>query len=191
MSNLERLGEYIKKCRLCRLAMNRLNAVPGEGRFDADIMFIGEAPGKSEDKQGRPFVGAAGKILEEALEGAGIKREDVYITNIVKCRPPNNRAPLQDEIDSCISYLEKQIKIIDPLIICILGNTAYHTLLKGSSITTDRGKLIEYKGRYYFLTIHPAAAIYNPSLRSVLMDDIKSLVRITKDLKKRGLEGYI
>ncbi|GIU71099.1 MAG: uracil-DNA glycosylase [Candidatus Nitrosocaldaceae archaeon] len=189
--NLTDLEEEIRICKLCRLAESRKNAVPGEGNAHAEIMFIGEAPGRNEDEQGRPFVGSAGKLLDQALANAGIKRDEVYITNIVKCRPPNNRVPLQDEVDACMPYLEKQIKLIEPLVICILGRTAYQTLLKGRSITSNRGKLINYKGRNYFLTIHPAAAIYNPSLKQVLIDDIKRLADIVKELKGKALEGYL
>lgn len=189
--NLKELEEEIRVCKLCRLAESRKHAVPGEGNEEAEIMFIGEAPGRNEDEQGRPFVGSAGKLLEQALTNAGIERDEVYITNIVKCRPPNNRVPLQDEINSCIPYLEKQIKLINPLVICILGRTAYQTLLKGSSITSNRGKLITYQGRNYFLTIHPAAAIYNPSLKQVLIDDIKRLSDIVKSLRSKTMEGYL
>ncbi len=188
--NLKELEEQIRECMLCRLAESRKNAVPGEGDADAQIMFIGEAPGRNEDERGRPFVGSAGKLLDEALENAGIKRDEVYITNIVKCRPPNNRVPLQDEVDMCIKYLEEQIRLINPLVICILGRTAYQTLLKGKTITTNRGKLIKHKGRNYFITIHPAATIYNPSLKPLLMEDILTLSSIIKQLKNKGLEGY-
>lgn len=188
---LEELACEVRGCNRCRLCQTRLNAVPGEGKIDADILFIGEAPGRREDEIGKPFVGAAGRLLEEALSNAGIKRDEVYITNIVKCRPPNNRVPLQDEIDSCIEYLEREIRMVNPLVICILGSTSYKRLLKGTSITSDRGNLLMRNGRYYFVTIHPAAAIYNPSLRTSLMNDIEKLGRIVRELKTRGLEGYI
>ncbi len=188
--SLRELEDKIRRCKLCRLAESRKNAVPGEGDANAQIMFVGEAPGRNEDEQGKPFVGSAGKLLDQALDNAGIKRDEVYITNIVKCRPPNNRIPLQDEVDQCIKYLEKQIRLINPLVICILGRTAYQTLLKGRSITNNRGKLIEYKGRNYFITIHPAAAIYNPSLKPLLMEDILKLSSIIKQLRSKGLEGY-
>lgn len=188
--SIKELEEKIRVCRLCKLSKSRKNAVPGEGDVNAQIMLVGEAPGRNEDEQGRPFVGSAGRLLDEALKNAGIKREEVYITNIVKCRPPNNRVPLQDEVDTCIKYLEQQIKIIDPLIICILGRTAYQTLLDGKSITNNRGKLIKHKGRNYFITIHPAAAIYNPSLKPLLLEDMKTLSLLIKQLKNKGLEGY-
>lgn len=183
--SLLRLREDVKVCMLCRLASSRINAVPGEGKVDSKIMFVGEAPGKSEDEQGRPFVGLAGRVLEQALKNAGISREDVYITNVVKCRPPNNRRPLRDEINTCIRYLEREIELINPLIICILGSTAYRTLLNGKSIMNDRGKLIRYKDRYYYLTLHPAAAIYNPSLKVTLFNDIINLLNILIKLESR------
>ena len=191
MSMLKALEEEIKRCKRCRLACNRKNAVPGEGYEHADIMFIGEAPGKNEDEQGKPFVGSAGKLLDEALRNAKIDRSKVYITNIVKCRPPNNRVPEKDEIDACKPYLEKQISLIKPLIICLLGNTAYKALLKGRSITNARGKLVKHKGMNYFLTIHPAAAIYNPELKPLLMKDIAKLAEILEELRNNTLEGYL
>ncbi len=112
MNSLNRLEEEVRVCKLCRLASTRINAVPGEGSINAKLMLVGEAPGRNEDKQGRPFVGSAGKLLDQVLSDAGIVREDVYITNIVKCRPPNNREPLDDEINTCMPYLERQIRII-------------------------------------------------------------------------------
>jgi DNA polymerase len=144
-------------------------------------MFIGEAPGKNEDEQGKPFVGAAGMILNQALEKAGIKRAEVFITNVVKCRPPGNRVPENDERSICRQYLDRQISLIAPKIICILGSTAYSSILGGKSITKNRGKIMERNGQKYFLTIHPAAAIYNKNLRSVLNND---LFLLSKEIKK-------
>jgi DNA polymerase len=190
---LEIIAEQVKKCTLCGLCENRTNAVPGEGSSSAKLMFIGEAPGKNEDEQGRPFVGAAGKLLTEALEEAGLAREDVFITNVVKCRPPDNRVPTDQERESCRQYLERQVKLINPRIICILGRTAYEAMLKGGSITSNRGKLIRHENRYYFLTVHPAAVIYNPQLKSVLRKDMVNLVDALKKLesKKSSLEDYL
>jgi len=190
---LEIIAEQVKKCALCGLCENRTNAVPGEGSSSAKLMFIGEAPGKNEDEQGRPFVGAAGKLLTEALEEAGLAREDVFITNVVKCRPPDNRVPTDQERESCRQYLERQIKLINPRIICILGRTAYEAMLKGGSITSNRGKLIRHENRYYFLTVHPAAVIYNPQLKSVFRKDMVNLVDALKKLesKKSSLEDYL
>jgi DNA polymerase len=174
----------VLSCTKCNLSKSRTNAVPGKGNCNAEIMFIGEAPGRNEDLQGEPFVGNAGKILSEALEYAGLSRDDVFITNVVKCRPPNNRVPLEEEKNSCNTYLTRELDIIRPKIICILGNTAYGSILGGDSITKNRGKIIKKNDQLYFLTIHPAAAIYTPDLKQVLKDDIKTLVETLAKIKK-------
>jgi len=191
---LDIIADEVRKCTLCKLSESRTNAVPGEGSSFAKIMFIGEAPGRSEDEQGRPFVGAAGKLLTEALQEAGLSREDVFITNIVKCRPPNNRVPAEEERSACRPYLERQIKLINPKIICILGRTAYESLLEGGSITSNRGKLVRHGNRFYFLTVHPAAVIYNPELKSIFKKDIVNLVNELKKIesnKSSSLEEYL
>jgi uracil-DNA glycosylase family 4 len=175
--SLEKISSEVRGCPLCKLSRTRKNAVAGEGLVSAKIMFIGEAPGKNEDEQGKPFVGYGGKILDKALSKAGIKRSQVFITNIVKCRPPNNRVPELDERSACRPYLDRQISLISPKVICILGSTAYTCLLGGRSITLDRGKIIEKNGQRFFLTIHPAAAIYNKALRSILERDLSTLKR--------------
>jgi DNA polymerase len=156
-------------------------------------MFIGEAPGHSEDKEGRPFVGAAGRILDDLLKKAGIERSQVFITNMVKCRPPNNRVPKEDELTACRPYLDRQIALIKPKVICILGRTAYSSLLGGSSITASRGKIVERAGQKYFLTFHPAAVIYNKGLLSALEADLKKLVvEINKEEESEAsLEDYL
>jgi DNA polymerase len=190
-NTLEIIADEVRKCILCRLSEGRTNAVPGEGNGFAKIMFIGEAPGRSEDQQGRPFVGAAGKLLTEALQEAGLSREDVFITNIVKCRPPNNRVPKEEERSACKPYLERQIALINPRIICILGRTAYESLLEGGSITSNRGRLVS---RFYFLTVHPAAIIYNPELKTVFKNDLVNLVNeLRKMEEKKGstMEDYV
>ncbi|MDQ4057156.1 MAG: uracil-DNA glycosylase [Thermoproteota archaeon] len=179
--SLEKIASEVIGCPLCKLSRSRRNAVPGDGQLSSKIMFIGEAPGKNEDEQGKPFVGAAGMILNQALEKAGIKRAEVFITNVVKCRPPNNRLPENDERSICRQYLDRQISLIAPKIICILGSTAYSSILGGKSIIKNRGKIMEKNGQKYFLTIHPAAAIYNKNLRSVLNND---LFLLSKEIKK-------
>ena len=184
MSEIDSIRSQVISCVKCSLSKTRTNAVPGKGNPKAEILFIGEAPGRNEDLKGEPFVGSAGKILSEALESSGLSRDDVYITNVVKCRPQNNRIPLQEEKDACNQYLEKELEIIKPKIICIMGNTAYESLLSGNSITKNRGKMIEKDGQRYFLTIHPAAVIYNQELKSVLKDDMKTLVETLDRLKK-------
>jgi len=179
--SLEKIANEIIGCPLCKLSRSRKNAVPGEGQVSARIIFVGEAPGKSEDEKGKPFVGAAGRILTIAMEKAGIKRSEVFITNAVKCRPPDNRVPEADELASCRPYLERQIFRISPKVICILGSTAYSSILGGKSITADRGKIIKRNGQKYFLTVHPAAAIYNKSLRATLEND---LFKLSKEIKR-------
>lgn len=191
--SLEKIAAEVTGCPLCKLARTRKNAVPGEGQLAAKILFVGEAPGRSEDDKGRPFVGAAGRILDEMLGKAGIQRSQVFITNVVKCRPPNNRVPEDDEAAACMPYLDRQIALIRPRIICILGRTAYSSLLGGSSITANRGKVIEKAGQKYFLTIHPAAAIYNKSMLSLLEADLKKLAKEVQKVEEGGssLEDFM
>jgi uracil-DNA glycosylase len=189
--SLEKVAAEVRGCPLCKLARTRKNAVPGEGQLAAKIMFIGEAPGRSEDEKGRPFVGAAGRILDDLLQKAGIERSQVFITNVVKCRPPSNRVPEEDEAAACKPYLDRQIALIRPKVICILGRTAYSSLLGGSSITANRGKVVERAGQKYFLTYHPAAAIYNKSLLSSLEADLKKLAREIKKEGKSTMEDYL
>jgi uracil-DNA glycosylase family 4 len=190
--SLERIATEVRGCPLCKLARTRKNAVPGEGQLAAKIMFIGEAPGRSEDEKGRPFVGAAGRILDDLLKKVGIERSQVFITNIVKCRPPNNRVPEEDEVAACKPYLDRQTALIKPTVICILGKTAYSSLLGGSSITANRGKIVKRAGQKYFLTFHPAATIYNKNLRSALEADLKKLaIEINKEEESKvSLEDY-
>jgi DNA polymerase len=189
--SLEKVAAEVRGCPLCKLARTRKNAVPGEGQLAAKIMFIGEAPGKSEDEKGRPFVGAAGRILDDLLQKAGIERSQVFITNVVKCRPPNNRVPEEEEAAACRPYLDRQIALIRPKVICILGRTAYSSLLGGSSITANRGRIVEKAGQKYFLTFHPAAAIYNKALLSALESDLKKLAREIKEEGKSSMEDYL
>ena len=173
---LAAVDSEIIKCIKCELHKSRKQAVPGEGPRNAKIMFVGEGPGQNEDEQGRPFVGAAGKLLTELLESIGLHRSDVFITNIVKCRPPNNRAPRKSEIEACNPYLKSQIDLISPGVICPLGTPAITTLL-GEEFTATRshGKPI-IKAKVIFLPMyHPAAALYDASLKEVLASDFKSL----------------
>ena len=183
MNQLETIKQNVIECTKCELCKTRTNSVPGKGNFQSDVIFVGEAPGRNEDKNGEPFVGAAGKKLSAALEGAGVSREEVYITNVVKCRPPNNRVPNTTERDTCKEYLKKEISIIKPKIICVLGNTAFNSVLGGSEITKFRGKLVRKDNQLYFLTIHPAATIYNQELISTLNEDIIKLFELIRELK--------
>lgn len=182
INSLEQVRNQVVSCTKCELCKTRNNSVPGKGGHNSRIVFIGEAPGRSEDKAGEPFVGAAGKKLSEALEYAGISREKVYITNVVKCRPPNNRVPTLSEKESCRDYLESEIALIKPKVICIMGNTAYQSILGGSNITKERGKFVKKDGNTYFLTVHPAAVIYNQKLIDSLKNDMKKLVSEVKKM---------
>jgi DNA polymerase len=180
---LKKIKKQVTQCTKCELSKTRNNSVPGKGNFKSDVIFVGEAPGKNEDMKGEPFIGIAGKKLSIALENAGITRDDVYITNIVKCRPPKNRVPTTNERDTCQNYLKKEIEIIKPKIICILGNTAFNSLLDGKEIIKFRGKIVRKNNQLYFLTIHPAATIYNQKLINILKKDIKKLLKVIKELK--------
>jgi DNA polymerase len=180
---LIKIKKQVIQCIKCELSETRNNSVPGKGNFKSDVIFVGEAPGKNEDMTGEPFIGIAGKKLTIALENAGITRDEVYITNIVKCRPPKNRIPTTTERDTCQNYLKKEIEIIKPKIICVLGNTAFNSLLDGKEIIKFRGKIVRKNNQLYFLTIHPAATIYNQKLINVLKRDMKKLFRLVKELK--------
>jgi DNA polymerase len=180
---LQKIKQQVTECTKCELSKTRNNAVPGKGNYKADVIFVGEAPGKNEDMKGEPFMGIAGNKLSIALESAGIARDEVYITNIVKCRPPKNRVPTTTERDTCQNYLEKEIEIIKPKIICVLGNTVFNSLLNGKEIIKFRGKVVRKNNQLYFLTVHPAATIYNQKLISVLKKDMKKLFKLIKELK--------
>ena len=174
--NWEELEQSIVNCNKCKLCVNRKNIVFGQGNKNADIMFIGEGPGADEDTQGLPFVGKAGKLMNMAFEGLGIKREEVYIANIVKCRPPQNRVPEPDEAESCLNYLRNQVILVKPRIIVLLGSTALKNILgKELSITASRGKWIEKKGIYYMPTWHPAALLRDENKKIEFWRDLKSV----------------
>ncbi|MBD3360304.1 uracil-DNA glycosylase, partial [Candidatus Peregrinibacteria bacterium] len=163
-------------------------AVPGEGAKDADVMFIGEGPGKEEDRQGKPFVGAAGRLLNELLESIGLDRDDVFIANVVKCRPPNNRDPLPQEIKTCWPYLEKQINLINPKLIVTLGRHSMDKFLPGLKITEVHGQPKRAKGiwqerQVYLPLYHPAVALYDPRKKATMFDDFKKIPLILKKLK--------
>jgi len=181
--SLETVRKRVVECTKCDLCKTRTHSVPGKGNFNSDVIFVGEAPGKNEDLHGEPFVGVAGKKLSLALENAGVTRDEVYITNTVKCRPPKNRVPSVLEREACQEYIQKEIEIIKPKIICVLGNTAFGSILGGSEITKFRGKVGRKDGLLYFITIHPAATIYNQGLIEVLKEDIKKLFEIIRELK--------
>jgi DNA polymerase len=171
----EDLYARVRGCTRCALARTRTLAVPGEGPLDAEVMFIGEAPGANEDKQGRPFVGAAGQFLEELLAAGGLTRPEVYICNILKCRPPSNRDPLPGEIEACNEYLDEQIDLIDPLVIVTLGRFSMGKFFPNQSISRIHGRPRESAGRFYVPMYHPAAALHQGSLRQVMLQDFSRL----------------
>lgn len=182
--NWEELEQSIINCNKCKLCINRTNIVFGVGNKEANIMMIGEGPGADEDKQGEPFVGKAGQLMNKALTGLGIKREELYIANIVKCRPPSNRVPEQDEAEACLNYLRNQVILVKPKIIVLLGSTALKNILgKEYSITAMRGKWIEQKGIYYMPTWHPAALLRDENKKIEFWNDLKEVRKKEEELR--------
>ena len=184
-NNWEELEEVIKQCRKCRLCETRKNVVFGVGNREADIMFIGEGPGADEDAQGEPFVGKAGKLMNMAFDMLGIKREEVYIANIVKCRPPNNRNPQDDEAENCLDYLRNQVVLVKPKIIVLLGSTALKNILgEEYGITQSRGKWVEKKNILYMPTWHPAALLRDESKKIEFWQDLKKVIKKYNEICK-------
>jgi DNA polymerase len=175
LSKLTELYREVRVCHKCILSEGRTNAVPGEGPEDAEIMFIGEGPGFHEDRQGRPFVGAAGKYLEELLATIDLRREDVYIANVVKCRPPGNRDPLPEEIEACRPYLDAQIDIVRPRLIVTLGRFSMQRYFPGASISRIHGQPKRVGNVIYYPMFHPAAALHQPRWRSLVEEDISKI----------------
>lgn len=175
--NWEELERSIINCNKCKLCQNRRNIVFGIGNKNADIMLIGEGPGADEDRLGEPFVGKAGQLMNKAFEALGIERGKVYIANIVKCRPPNNRVPEQDESEACLNYLRNQVILVKPKIIVLLGSTALKNILgKEYGITSSRGNWIERKGIFYMPTWHPAALLRDENKKIEFWKDLKQVV---------------
>ena len=182
--------KWTDECK-CELKKTATQAVKGVGNANAEIVFIGEAPGRSEDEKGEPFVGAAGKFLNEMLLLVNLKREDIYITNIVKYRPPNNRDPLPEEKSTCREWLLDELKIVSPKLIVFLGRHATNNFFPDEKISTVHGKLLikKFNGictKFFFPLYHPAAALYNGSMREVLIDDFKKIPRILAEIEKRN-----
>ena len=176
--NWEQLEETAKECKKCKLCQNRNNVVFGTGNRQSSLMFIGEGPGADEDLQGTPFVGKAGKLMNMAFEAIGLKREEVYIANIVKCRPPVNRNPQDDEANACLDYLRNQVILVKPKIIVLLGSVALKNILgKEYGITASRGKWIERKGILYMPTWHPAALLRDESKKIDFIRDLQEVMR--------------
>ena len=175
MDNLDDVARAVRACTDCPLHRGRTNAVPGEGSPTAELMFIGEGPGFHEDRQGRPFVGPAGQLLEGLLASIGTNRDEVFIANMVKCRPPDNRDPLPPEISACSKYLDRQIELVNPKIIVTLGRFSLGRFFPGESITRARGRLRQKDGRLIFPVMHPAAALRRPELRSTMVQDFRAI----------------
>ena len=184
MSELQSLYQEIQHCEKCLLSQGRTNAVPGEGPENAEILFIGEGPGFHEDRQGRPFVGAAGQYLEELLAGIGLSREQVYICNVVKCRPPGNRDPLPEEIEACRPYLDRQIELVRPRMIVTLGRFSMARYFPGASISRIHGQAKRVGNVLYYPMFHPAAALHQPRWRSLLEQDVSKIPELLARLEE-------
>ncbi len=181
---LKKIAEDVSSCNKCELYHSREKGVPGEGPSNAEIIFIGEGPGFHENMQGRPFVGAAGDLLVELLDSIGMKREDVFITNVVKCRPPGNRDPAPEELKACKPYLDQQIQIINPSVIVTLGRFSMARFIPQAKISEIHGQPIRVKGMLVMPFYHPAAALHRPSLRSVVEEDFAKLPALIAGVEK-------
>lgn len=183
---LEEVAAAVRKCKACSLCEKITNYVPGEGSSKSGILFIGEGPGKDEDLQGKPFVGRSGQILRKLIrEEAELKEEDVFIANVVKCRPPNNRDPKPEEIKTCYPYLEAQIKILKPKLIATLGRHSMNRFLPGLGISKDHGKVFRSKsGQFYLPLFHPAVACYSPKKLEVMKKDFHKIPKVLKKIKE-------
>ena len=181
---LTKIAEDVSSCNKCELYHSRKKGVPGEGPSNAEIMFIGEGPGFHENMQGRPFVGAAGDLLVELLDSIGMKREDVFITNVVKCRPPGNRDPAAEELKACKPYLDQQIQVINPSVIVTLGRFSMARFIHQAKISEIHGQPIRVKGMLVVPFYHPAAALHRPSLRSVVEEDFAKLPALIAGVEK-------
>jgi DNA polymerase len=186
---LAAIAVEVRGCTLCALHLSRTNAVPGAGDNHADIMFIGEGPGFHEDRQGLPFVGRSGDYLDELLKMIHLSRDDVFITNVVKCRPPDNRDPLPVEIAACKPYLDQQINLIDPLVIVTLGRFSMARYFPGGKITQIHGKPKIEKGRAYVPLFHPAAVLRNPDLRKEMEADFKRIPVTLEEVRQQRAAG--
>ena len=189
MTEYHNLVERISTCTECGLSKGRTQSVPGDGALDADIMFIGEGPGFHEDRQGVPFVGAAGNVLNQMLQVIGLSRENVYITNMVKCRPPNNRDPFPGEIGSCSQYLDAQIALIRPKVIVALGRFSFAKFFPSETISRARGKPRDWNGIIVYPMYHPAAVLHNPGLRPALERDFLRLPDLIRQVEEKDAMG--
>ena len=187
LTEMQKLYDEVRVCSCCELSAGRTNAVPGVGPVPAEIMFIGEGPGFHEDREGLPFVGAAGKFLDELLARVGMDREDVYIANVVKCRPPNNRDPKPEEIEACRSHLERQIVLLKPLIIVTLGRHSMARYFPRASISRIHGQTKRQDGVVYMPMFHPAAALHQPKYRSLIEEDFQKLPALLAEARSQGV----
>jgi len=183
VSELELLYEQIRQCHSCRLSQGRTLAVPGEGPEDAEIMFVGEAPGFHEDRQGRPFVGAAGRFLDQLLASINLSRRGVYICNVIKCRPPDNREPQSDELAACRPYLDGQIQLIKPKLIVTLGRFSMQLAFSGARISRVHGIPKKVGDLVYFPMFHPAAALHQPRYRASIEQDMLKIPQVLANLQ--------
>ena len=181
MNSLEEVARLVRVCTDCSLYQGRTHAVPGEGPDDAELMFIGEGPGYYEDQLGRPFVGPAGKFLEELLASIGLGRQEVFIANVVKCRPPENRDPLPSEVTACSKYLQRQIELVNPKLIITLGRFSLARFFPGESISRVRGRVREKDGRLIYPIMHPAAALHRQEHQATIIEDFRAIPRILQE----------
>ncbi len=180
-SSIEQIAGEVLSCTRCVLADTRTHAVPGDGSSNAAVLFIGEGPGKNEDEQGLPFVGRAGQLLDSLLAEVPLHREDVYITNVVKCRPPNNRDPEPGEVEACLPYLKAQIELIDPRVIVTLGRHSMLRFYPQGKISNDHGRIINIGKRVLLPVYHPAAALRNPRLNETLKQDMRRIPEAVRE----------
>ncbi len=183
---LQGIGAEVRQCQKCPLYATALKGVPGEGDANAEVMLVGEAPGWHENQQGRPFVGAAGQFLGELLRSVGLRREQVFIANVIKHRPPDNRDPQPDEISACLPYLDRQIEVIDPLVIVTLGRFSMSRFFPGEKISRIHGTARRYGDRLVFPLYHPAAALHQATLRRTVEEDFRRLPAVLDEARKLG-----
>jgi DNA polymerase len=185
--SLELIGADVRACRLCQLSQTRTQAVPGEGKPQAEVMFIGEGPGFHEDQQGRPFVGAAGQLLAEMLRAIGLRREDVFITNVVRCRPPGNRDPLPDELQACDAYTQRQIAVLDPKLIVTLGRYSMARFIGQGSMRELHGRTREWNGITCLAMYHPAAILRTPTveMRRLYEEDFRKIPGLLAEAQRK------
>jgi DNA polymerase len=185
--SLEAIGAEVRACRMCKLCQTRTVGVPGEGSSTAEIMFIGEAPGFHEDQQGRPFVGAAGQLLTEMLSGIGLRREDVFITNVVRCRPPGNRDPLPDELSACDTYTQRQIAVLDPKLIVTLGRYSMARFVGSGPMRDLHGRTREWNGITCLAMYHPAAILRTPTaeMRRIYAEDFRKIPTLLDEARRK------